>query len=45
MVKDFNDIRKDKVLLSKIKVLDGSMLAWQLPTSKNGSLPNISYIM
>ena len=30
--------------LSWIKALDESMSAWQLQMSKNGGLPNISYI-
>ena len=44
-VKDFNDIRNNNVLSSQIKVLNKSMLAWRPHTSRNGGLPNISYII
>ena len=44
-IDDFNDIRKNNVESSWIKVLDESMSAWRPRTSKNGGLPNISYII
>ena len=44
-IKEFNDIRNEQVQSSWVKVLDKSMSAWRLHTSKNGGLPNISFII
>lgn len=44
-IKDFNDIRKDNVTSSWKKILDELMSAWRPRTTKNGGLPNISYII
>ena len=44
-VNDFNKIRNEYVASSWIKVFDELMSAWQLYTSKNSGLPNISYII
>ena len=44
-ITDFNDIRNHNILSSWVKVLDETMSAWRPRTSKNGGLPNISYII
>jgi len=44
-VNEFNEIRNELVQSSHVKVLDESMSAWHPRTSKNGGLPNISYII
>ena len=44
-IKAFNDIRKTHIKSSHVKVLDESMASWRPRTSKNGGLPNISYII
>ena len=44
-ISDFNDIRKNNIISSWVKVLDETMSAWRPRTSKNGGLPNISYII
>lgn len=44
-VNEFNEIRNELVQSSHVKVLDESMSAWRPRTSKNGGLPNISYII
>ena len=44
-VKEFNDIRDEEIIDSWEKVLDETMSAWRPRTSKNGGLPNISYII
>ena len=43
-VNDFNEIREKCITSSWIKGLDESMSAWRPRTSKNGGLPNISFI-
>ena len=43
-VDDFNQIRNNIITSSCTKVLDETMSAWRPRTSKNGGLPNISYI-
>ena len=44
-VKEFNDIRGEEIIDSWENVLDETMSAWRPRTSKNGGLPNISYII
>ena len=44
-VNEFNDIQNDLVQSSYAKVLDESISTWRPRTSKNGGLPNISYII
>ena len=44
-ISDFNEIRNSHITSSWVKSLDESMSAWRPRTSKNGGLPNISYII
>jgi hypothetical protein len=44
-VKEFNDIRRERVHASSWKVIDELMSAWRPRTTALGGLPNISFIL
>ena len=44
-IHEFNEIRNELITLSHVKVMDETMSPWRPRTSKNGRLPNISYII
>ena len=44
-VNEFNELRSELILSSYQKIIDESMSAWRPRTSKNGGLPNVSYIV
>jgi len=44
-INEFNEIRNELITSSHVKVMDETMSPWRPRTSKNGGLPNISYII